>query len=140
MIFGKSFIDSKNLIETVKTGYAGLTFSKTSGIMSLIQNVLDNLKPGLNITINNKVWEGVATGSAKGEYTYSTITLTGQKVFTATNLAKDSNNYAKKGYKILLNLVLNRVGGNHPVSLKSLKAETTSSSQSSIRAETSSNS
>ncbi|MGN0744881.1 MAG: Ig-like domain-containing protein [Christensenellales bacterium] len=114
---GKSFIDSENLVETVKTGYAGLTFSKTSGIMSMIQNVLDNLKPGLNITINNKVWEGIATGKSQAEYAYSTITLPGRKVFTATNLAENSG-YTDKGYKILLNLALDRDGGNYDVNLK----------------------
>ena len=53
--FGESKVDSEKLINSVKTGYAGLTFSKTSGLMSLVQNAIDNLKPGLNIEIQIKV-------------------------------------------------------------------------------------
>ncbi len=110
LTIGSPAFDSKAVINSVKKGYAGLTYSGTSGLMSLIQNVLDNLKPGLNIDIDNRVWEIVGTNSSKTITTtkeVSNISITGKKVFTPTNLP-DNQGYDDKGYKLLLDLKLNR--------------------------------
>lgn len=117
--FGESKVDSEKLINSVKTGYAGLTFSKTSGLMSLVQNAIDNLKPGLNIEIQNKVWQLRQARNVSTAYDHSTITLNGRKVLTATNLKEYTD--SDRNYNIRLDLKSNNaqtglsaiVGGNN---------------------------
>lgn len=117
--FGESMVESANLIEQVKTGYTGLTFSKTSGIMNLIQNAIDSLKPGLSINIQNKVWQLTQARKVATLYQDSSITLTGKKILTSTKI--DGSSSSPEKYNIRLDLASNRtsiglkaiLGGNN---------------------------
>lgn len=41
----------KSIVDEVSIGYSGITYSKTAGLMTLIQNVIDGIAPSLGITI-----------------------------------------------------------------------------------------
>lgn len=43
-----------SLINEVKTGYGGLTYSQTAGTMTLITNILDGLNASLGISIDKQ--------------------------------------------------------------------------------------
>ncbi len=115
--FGESMVDTANLIEQVKTGYTGLTYSKTSGLMSLVQNAIDSLKPGLNINIQNKVWQLTQAKGVATLYEYNNININGKKVLTSTNISDSS----PQKYNIRLDLKSDRadtgltaiLGGNN---------------------------
>lgn len=48
------FVDVDSLINEVKTGYGGLTYSQTAGTMTLITNILDGLNASLGISIDKQ--------------------------------------------------------------------------------------
>lgn len=44
-------VDVESIVGEVSIGYSGITYSKTAGLMTLIQNVIDGIAPSLGITI-----------------------------------------------------------------------------------------
>ena len=48
------FVDVDSLINEVKTGYGGLTYSQTAGTMTLLQNILDGLNANLSLTVDKR--------------------------------------------------------------------------------------
>ncbi len=59
------FIDVDSLINEVKTGYGGLTYSQTAGTMTLITNILDGLNPSLALRVDKR---GIAGVQKNGDY------------------------------------------------------------------------
>ena len=83
-------IDVEGIVGEVSIGYAGLTYSKTAGLMTLIQNVFDSLSPGLALTLEKNTdfvsisaegtWTAWISKIAKyGDNGASTVTLTGTR-------------------------------------------------------------
>ena len=111
LTIGTAAFDSAATAQEVKTGYAGLTMSNTAGMMSLVQNILDNLDLNASIEIQNKVMNVVGgNASGYGDVGYfqvlnqrSKITLTGQKRFDNTH--PDDTSAGGKGYKLFLALL-----------------------------------
>lgn len=61
------FVDVDSLINEVKTGYGGLTYSQTAGTMTLLQNILDGLNANLSLNVDKKAESIVqSTGAAGG--------------------------------------------------------------------------
>lgn len=59
------FVDVDNLINEVKTGYGGLTYSQTAGTMTLITNILDGLNANLSISID-KMAQSIVNSTGGG--------------------------------------------------------------------------
>lgn len=59
------FVDVDSLINEVKTGYGGLTYSQTAGTMTLITNILDGLNASLALRVDKR---GIAGVQKNGDY------------------------------------------------------------------------
>ena len=56
-------VDTEDLVGKVKTQFAGITYSKTAGVMTLLQSLIDGINPNLTIGIDSKVdWLVQSTG------------------------------------------------------------------------------
>lgn len=111
------FVDVDSLINEVKTGYGGLTYSQTAGTMTLITNILDGLNASLALSVDKEgiigvqstsVWESswnwVAADGKAG------VTLTGSTMYTT--YSKDSALFGwteKQGHMLVLT-----VDAEHP--------------------------
>ena len=111
------FVDVDSLINEVKTGYGGLTYSQTAGTMTLITNILDGLNASLALSVDKEgiigvqstsVWESswnwVAADGKAG------VTLTGSTMYTT--YSKDSALFGwteKQGHMLVL-----AVDAEHP--------------------------
>ncbi|MDE6060969.1 MAG: hypothetical protein K2G31_05835, partial [Clostridia bacterium] len=112
---GEGFFDTSELVEEVKVGYAGLTFSQTAGISSLIQNVLDSINLNANIEIYNHVWEALIgsgnqtwqtkanVGRVQVMKSNSKITLSTKKVYENTN-TKEEGKETNASYHLRVDL------------------------------------
>lgn len=76
------FVDVDSLINEVKTGYGGLTYSQTAGTMTLITNILDGLDASLALSVNKDAYNTAA--ATQGTPTYSMARNTAQSSVTLT--------------------------------------------------------
>ena len=76
------FVDVDSLINEVKTGYGGLTYSQTAGTMTLITNILDGLDASLALSVNKDAYNTAA--ATQGSATYSMARNTAQSSVTLT--------------------------------------------------------
>lgn len=44
-------VDVESIVDEVAIGYSGITYSKTAGLMTLIQNIIDGISPSLGLTL-----------------------------------------------------------------------------------------
>lgn len=111
------FVDVDSLINEVKTGYGGLTYSQTAGTMTLITNILDGLNASLALSVDKEgiigvqstsvmenSWNWVAADGKAG------VTLTGSTMYTT--YSKDSVIFGwteKQGHMLVLT-----VDAEHP--------------------------
>ena len=88
------FVDVDSLINQVKTGYGGLTYSQTAGTMTLITNILDGLDASLALSVNKDAYntaaatQGTATYSMARNTAQSSVTLTLSGGYTPDNAAE----------------------------------------------------
>lgn len=55
----------KSIVDEVSIGYSGITYSKTAGVMTMLQNLIDGISPSLGITIEkNTTFIGQSTYQA----------------------------------------------------------------------------
>ncbi|MCQ2603075.1 MAG: hypothetical protein MJ193_04000, partial [Clostridia bacterium] len=103
---GNKFVDTENLAKEAQTGYAGLSLSNTAGTSSLIQNILDNLAPALDINLNKKTWAVTTTNIRR-------VTGENQVVDTRITGLRDVVNYkGQDGYRIKLGLAAHHPNSN----------------------------
>lgn len=101
-------LDVEDLVGRVRTQFAGLTYSKTAGTMTLLTNILDGLKANLALSVDKRGVSGVqATSGTNWNWVWtnrkSSVTLKGTNKFTS---------YGQDGAQGFM-LVLNAVG-KHP--------------------------
>lgn len=77
-------IDVEGIVGEVSIGYAGLTYSKTAGLMTLIQNVLDGLSPALALTLEKNT--DFVSMTAENTYVYNQIAKYGNNGASAVTL------------------------------------------------------
>lgn len=100
-------VDVESIVGEVSIGYSGITYSKTAGLMTLIQNVIDSISPSIGITIEKNatfislstaVLQSYLRAAKYGDSGASSVTLIGNR----TADAMSGTNPAP--YRILLNL------------------------------------
>ena len=75
-------VDTEDLVGKVKTQFAGITYSKTAGVMTLLQSLIDGINPNLSINIDRRATSVVqGTSNATGTY------LRGVKITTNSTLS-----------------------------------------------------
>lgn len=74
----------EGIVGEVSIGYAGLTYSKTAGLMTLIQNVLDGLSPALALTLEKNT--DFVSMTAENTYVYNQIAKYGNNGASAVTL------------------------------------------------------
>ena len=103
-------VDTEDLVGRVKTQFAGLTYSKTAGTMTLLTNILDGLKANLALSVDKRGVSGVqSTGDNSWNWVWtnrkSSVSLKGTNEFI-TYGQEDSR---KTGFMLVLDAV-----GKHP--------------------------
>lgn len=111
------FVDVDSLINEVKTGYGGLTYSQTAGTMTLITNILDGLNASLALSVDKEGIIGVqSTSVMENNWNWvaadgkAGVTLTGSTIYTT--YSKDSAIFGwteKQGHMLVLT-----VDAEHP--------------------------
>lgn len=104
------FVDVDSLINEVKTGYGGLTYSQTAGTMTLITNILDGLNASLGISIDKQgsmiVLGTSVSVEANPVVTYAaskgSVTLTGESQYV-TDGPSGTMGSVPDGFMLLLN-------------------------------------
>lgn len=62
------FVDVDSLVNQVATQFAGLTYSQTAGVMTMLQSIIDSIDPNLAISIDSKTeWLVQATSGSQGD-------------------------------------------------------------------------
>ena len=87
-------VDTEDLVGKVKTQFAGITYSKTAGVMTLLQSLIDGINPNLSINIDRRATSVVqGTSNATGTY------LRGVKITTNSTLSivSEFNHYKVGG-------------------------------------------
>jgi len=64
-------LDAQEIAKSVKAGYAGLTFSKTAGLTSLIQNVLDSINPAMTVALEKRSLATYNSGTSTFQWTHT---------------------------------------------------------------------
>lgn len=119
----KGLVPVEDLVNKLSVGYAGLTYSKTAGLMTLITNVIESIDPSISIGIHKKAkaviksTTNISLGWRAHPYDgTSDAYLTGQRV------AGDSVNGGSGGaYRLVLDLNVYHPyqgPGNAPMSAK----------------------
>ena len=97
-------LDVEDLVGRVKTQFAGLTYSKTAGTMTLLTNILDGLKANLALSVDRRGVSGVqATGGTAWNYVWtnrkSSVSLKG----TNSYVTYGQEGSRKTGFMLVLN-------------------------------------
>ena len=97
-------LDVEDLVGRVKTQFAGLTYSKTAGTMTLLTNILDGLKANLALSVDRRGVSGVQATSGTGwNYVWtnrkSSVSLKG----TNSYVTYGQEGSRKTGFMLVLN-------------------------------------
>lgn len=96
-------VDVENLVGKFSVGYAGLTYSKTAGVMTLLQNIIESIDPSIEINMEKRVKQVVNSVSANYiSYVYPRNDLTKAKL-TLERSDTSSTNVAN-AYRLKINL------------------------------------
>gem|GEM_PF-4879098 len=75
-------LDTKNLVNMVKTQFAGVTYSGTAGVKTLLQSLIDGIDPNLSINVDRRAYSVVLDTSGD---TYFGVGRDLKSVRTTTN-------------------------------------------------------
>ena len=79
-------LDTEDLVNKVKKQFAGITYSKTAGVMTLLQSLLEGINPNLSINIDRRA-ETVMLDTAGENYTGVGRDLMAKKVKTNSTVS-----------------------------------------------------
>ena len=79
-------LDTEDLVNKVKKQFAGITYSKTAGVMTLLQSLLEGINPNLSINIDRRA-ETVMLDTAGDNYTGVGRDLEAKKVKTNSTVS-----------------------------------------------------
>lgn len=93
----------KSIVDEVSIGYSGITYSKTAGVMTMLQNLIDGISPSLGITIEKNI-NFAALTSVTGRHQITDYNNGASSVVLSGNRKSDAIDGSGNPYRLALGL------------------------------------
>lgn len=93
----------KSIVGEVSIGYSGITYSKTAGVMTMLQNLIDGISPSLGITIEKNI-NFAALTSVTGYHKITDYNNGASSVVLSGNRKSDAIDGSGNPYRLVLGL------------------------------------
>lgn len=93
----------KSIVDEVSIGYSGITYSKTAGVMTMLQNLIDGISPSLGITIEKNI-NFAALTSVTGYHKITDYNNGASSVVLSGNRKSDAIDGSGNPYRLVLGL------------------------------------
>lgn len=99
----KPQINVDSIVGEVAIGYSGITYSKTAGVMTMLQNLIDGISPSLGITIEKNI-NFAALTSVTGYHKITDYNNGASSVVLSGNRKSDAIDGSGNPYRLVLGL------------------------------------